>query len=481
MTDAAIPDDPAAVAEQPEALVQVTPNDPSSVIIAGGETDDTRSARQRILDHLEDTEGPQHVSAIVQGTGLDRRVIDPILSRGVKSGLFLRVAEATYALAPPAPEPVPAPPEPQEMPSADGIPPAEWLSWLWAWYRSSRWEGPGRPPGRETGILEPGCAVPMDVFAQFQGELSAVLQQEAEDEALASRLIAHAAGNVTSRSPGLRDLRPIRIALASGVPLDVVEAVIRYKHDPRISPKNMPLRDWAELLPHIAEHFGRFTLAKKLLAKWRATMDNPHATTDASPTLRRAVAEITPETSAGAPDALPGAQEPAAAQGHQEAPAGDGDDYVPLADRLMLKFGMEPGDAPPDEAAPPPVDPLASGRASIAAGFKRRAASPSAPQPTAPVQPAADPRDAIAENLRQRRQEEGARPVTAEPAANRPWFAPAPSNKEEVPGLSVDEIDELVQAWKMGNIRWPVSILGEYQPGHPECRLSKATLRRNGL
>ena len=36
------------------------------------ETPDTRTAREKVLSHLEDTEGPQTVAQIMQGTGLDR-------------------------------------------------------------------------------------------------------------------------------------------------------------------------------------------------------------------------------------------------------------------------------------------------------------------------------------------------------------------------------------------------------------------------
>jgi hypothetical protein len=94
MTDAALPADQPAEIPPPasaelEVILEVDVNmrAPGAADAASPqadvdiETEDTRTARQRILDHLEDTEGPRHVTAICTGTGLDRSVVDPVLSR----------------------------------------------------------------------------------------------------------------------------------------------------------------------------------------------------------------------------------------------------------------------------------------------------------------------------------------------------------------------------------------------------------------
>jgi hypothetical protein len=67
------------------------------------EADDTRSAREKIIDHLTDTveQGPQHVLQIVAGTGLSRALVDPVLCRAAKNGQIERAGgkgEATYRL-----------------------------------------------------------------------------------------------------------------------------------------------------------------------------------------------------------------------------------------------------------------------------------------------------------------------------------------------------------------------------------------------
>jgi hypothetical protein len=78
MTETAMPDDPAATAE-PEVLVQLTMNSPNSTVaVSGGdvETDDIRSARQKIVDAFEDNEGDLIVSQIMQDTALPRSDLD---------------------------------------------------------------------------------------------------------------------------------------------------------------------------------------------------------------------------------------------------------------------------------------------------------------------------------------------------------------------------------------------------------------------
>ena len=318
----------ASSADQPEFVPPASDTEP--------ETEDTRTARQRILDHLEDTEGPQHVTAICTGTALDRAVVDPVLSRLTSKGVLIRVAAATYALAPPQPEPAPVP-IPAEVPRADGIPASEWLHWLHEHRVTGKWQGIGKPPGPE-GLLTPGFACPIDVFMKFTGECDAIAKQRAEDAALRDRLIPAAAGNLM-RGPKLDDVRALRVMLAAGIPIEEIEQVVKYQHDRRLKPSNPPLASWADLFQPVAVHHHRFVLAKRTAAKWRERPSDADSTTDASPVLRRAMSEIASGMAAGAPDCRLGHLDPSAARGARKASPGrggphdtNGDNPIPLAD-----------------------------------------------------------------------------------------------------------------------------------------------------
>jgi hypothetical protein len=433
---------------------------------------------------LEDTEGPQHISAIVQGTGLDRRVVDPVLSRGVKAGVFLRVAEATYALAPEKPA-EPLPPAPQDVPRADGIPASAWLDWLWSWHRGAQWEGPGSPPDKVQGIMVANCAVPLDVFMQFQGELFAVMKHEAEDDALRDRLLACANGNARMGRP-LQDMRAVKIMLASGLSIEDLEFAVRQQFDRRHNPKAGMLSSWADLFPRAAKNYALSTVPK-LVARWNATLADPGATTDKSPTLRRAMAEIAPQPAGRELEPVasvphPSAPEVAPAPPPTQPAANPADGEPSAAALLLQRFGGGLDEAAAavssndDDGAPPLSPPVAEDRNAILARFRRSPAAPDVPPPVR-----AD-RGEMAERVRDRRQGDGARPVTSEASVgNRPWFAPSPAvPQEDVPGMSADVVDEYLQAWRIGNIDFPRRLLGP-APGEPGCLLTRATLRRNGL
>jgi predicted transcriptional regulator len=219
MTDAA-----ETAAPEPEITDDVSVSPPGSASAeppADVETEDTRTARQRILDHLEDTvdHGPQHISAIMQGTGLNRNQVDSTISRMVTAGLVERAGEkgdAQYQLAPPKPVPDPVP-TPAETPRADGISLAQLVLWLHSWANGGPWEGPGKPPDRKTGIIVAGggCLVPLPAWSTFLGERDALEKQRETDGALRARLVAVAFGNVHPRAR-LDDMKAIRIMLASG-------------------------------------------------------------------------------------------------------------------------------------------------------------------------------------------------------------------------------------------------------------------------
>jgi translation initiation factor IF-3 len=108
--------------------------------------------------------------------------------------------------------------------------------------------------------------------------------------------------------------------------------------------------------------------------------------------------------------------------------------------------------------------PPAEARQSILAAFKR------SPAPAQPAPKSQAPRPASPPP----------RPASPPPRpVERPWFTgeAQPQPREE---LSDAAVDELIAGWRAGNLAWPRRLLGE-QPGHPDCRLSRETLRRNRL
>jgi hypothetical protein len=92
------------------------------------------------------------------------------------------------------------------------------------------------------------------------------------------------------------------------------------------------------------------------------------------------------------------------------------------------------------------------------------------------LSPQQAPRPAVSEKPNLANQNGG---DAREAEATKPWFAGSPAPKPKVE-LSQDAIDEFVQGWRAGNLAWPRRLLGE-PPGHPDCKLSREDLRRNGL
>src|SRR5882672_1317093 len=204
--------------------------------------------RQAILDHLVDSEGPQTVAQFIAALGnLSRGTVESALKREFDAGRIERVAAGTYVLAK-APEPKPAPP-PEPVVRSDGHTDEEWLAWLGDWRATSRWDGPGNPPGQA------GCAVPPGVIAKHNDRLrkrqerqrdrgAALARQAAADQELRDKLIAATGGNLI-RGPGIEDVAPIRAALEL-VPLDRVMSSIRNRTDKKLFPGNQPATSWRE-------------------------------------------------------------------------------------------------------------------------------------------------------------------------------------------------------------------------------------------
>jgi hypothetical protein len=156
---------------------------------------DTRTVRQRVIDHLVDTveAGPQSVAQILEGTGLNRSACEQALHRAIASLQILRLATGIYKIAPPKPKP---PPEPPRVRS-DGTTDEQWLSWLFERRETGVWRGPGPPPG------DPGRMVPMDITWKFSARVE---QREKERQRphvchrdLRGRLPATSPANRTSR------------------------------------------------------------------------------------------------------------------------------------------------------------------------------------------------------------------------------------------------------------------------------------------
>jgi hypothetical protein len=449
---------------------------------ADDETADGRTYRQRILDAFEDNEGDLTVVQIMQDTGLSRNAVDSTLSVMVKRGLVLRVAQGLYRRAPPAPTPELLP-APVEQPRADGVSVEQWLEWLWAWYQDGKWQGPGSPPGRVDGIVTANCVVPLDAWMVFVGQIDAVLKQQAEDDVLRDRLVACANGNVRMGSP-LQDMRAVKIVLASGLSIEDLEFAVRQQFDRRHNPKAGMLSSWADLFPRAAKNYALSTVPK-LVARWNTTLADPGATTDKSPTLRRAMAEIAPQPAARASEPVPAVPQPLApeaapALSPTEPAANPAGGEMSEAAMLMQRFGgglrdaVDAVSADDDDTPPamPPSRPTADGRDAVLTRFARSrpGAAPAMPPP-----PARADRSEIAERVKSTRAP-NAVPVTSEPIGVRPRPAAPPHPADLYP----DEYwDEIVDSYSQGFLRWPPQAGSP--PDHPDTKVPAQIRRRYGF
>src|SRR5712672_3146732 len=137
------------------------------------ETDDTRSARERVIDHLTDSEGPQTVAEIIQGTGLIRNTAEQAIFRAGQAGRIERVGVGLYKLAPPKPPPPPRPEPP--APAIGGRTYEDWMTLMEAWYANpATWDVAtlGPAPG------QPRCLVPKQASMMFARRLERREKQE---------------------------------------------------------------------------------------------------------------------------------------------------------------------------------------------------------------------------------------------------------------------------------------------------------------
>jgi hypothetical protein len=389
--------------------------------------------RQAVLDHLLDTEGPQSVSQILAAMppGTTRGSAESAIKREFDVGRIERVAAGMYRLAPPRPI---EPPKPALAPTPEDD--AIWFDALERWVVDRSWdtERLGQPPDHAE------ARVPPPIRARFADRLrkredrakdraAALERARAADRELRDQLLAATGGNFVP-GPGLDDVAPIRAALELGVPLDRVLFAIRSQTDLRVPAITVTTWRDEKLLRRIGEYFWRFNVLPVLMAAGKA-QEKPAAASEPS-----AAVELPPE---------PGSAPASSAQQPDAIPS---DELVPVPE-VEAEASAVP--APADDR-----EPITEGRDAVLARFARG---------RTPPPPVAE------------------RPVTPQPTQPPPRRSPPrPSDPQpqQRQNLNDDAIDELVQGWRAGNIAWARQLLGE-EPGHPDCRLSRAVLRRNGL
>jgi hypothetical protein len=245
---------------------------------------DTRTARQRILNYFENSEGNQTVQQIMVGCAVSRNLADSTLSRMVDAGLVERVGKGRYRRARARAPELPSASEQSES-ASDGRALDEWLGWLRSWDQGNPWRGPGEAPDQD------GSLVPLDVLIRWRAEKNVRAEQQAKDLALLQRLLEATGGNIL-KSDALADLRPVHIMLASEIPLDRIVSVIKGKHDLRCFPGNPPLSSWADLFKPVAEEHARFVVARRMVARWEERLASPSAKTRNAPPVQRALSEV---------------------------------------------------------------------------------------------------------------------------------------------------------------------------------------------
>jgi len=113
------PAEPAVPPAQPEATAAPAPETEPEV-----ESEDNRTAREKVLDHFADCDDPdQSVAQIIAGTGLSRNTCEQAIFRAVQSEQLQRVSQGVYRLALPKPL----------APSRNGHSNDEWIALIEAW------------------------------------------------------------------------------------------------------------------------------------------------------------------------------------------------------------------------------------------------------------------------------------------------------------------------------------------------------------
>jgi hypothetical protein len=450
--------------------------------------------RQGVLDHLIDSEGPQTVAQIIAGLGnYTRGTIEAAILREYRSGRIERVAPGTYRLAPAKPPEQPKQPSSPPPPTPDEE--AMWLAAFEAWViNPESWDCEVLGPRPD----EPGRRIPADIVAKGvdrsrkrkerrkEAEIAAA-KRAAADAELRDRLIGATGGNII-RGPGIEDVSPIQLAMQL-VPLERILSAVRSKTDKKLFPGNEPATSWREerLLKEIAESYTRTEIVPNLVAAWSKAGQAPAPKTQSSPAAGDTPDDIdelrrrhdSPSAPPG-PHSLPYVPMPAPANATDTSEA-------PAAVSAPLEQKSAPASSPPQPGAMPDDRPAIDAESAAVDAEPRAAPAKEAFQttpcgsPAKPPKPPAEPtRESIMAAFNRPRQPQPAPPQhqPAQRQPERPWFA---GERQAAPEpLSDAAVDELVAGWKAGNLAWPRKLLGE-EPGHPDCRVSRAALRRNGL
>jgi hypothetical protein len=312
------PEAPAAAAPPwPEAAVSTEPEAP--------ESEDKRTAREKLIDALTDSKeaGEQSVAQLLAATGLERGLLESTISRAVARGLVLRTGPGHYVIAPP---PLPKPKAPSERPklTSDIHPIVQWREWLDTWFATHKWEGPGAAPG------SPDFVAPVDVLlacnlrdapekerdaAEEKATTEKVAAAQAIGDAkLLEKLLAAVNGNFV---PGARicDLTPVRVMLANGADLEDLLATLESRVDRRAAPDARPLTSWSDhwLLRAVACTCLQRTHVLRIVDSWLGKMES--GTADAS----RASAAVEPGSAARAREVLRQRRPPDCAAGRATA------------------------------------------------------------------------------------------------------------------------------------------------------------------
>jgi hypothetical protein len=256
------------------------PEPPQAAAAPEVESEDKRTAREKVLDHLTDSEGPQTVSEIIAGTALSRNTCEQAIFRAVQAVQIERLSQGVYRLAPPKPL----------APSRNGHTNDEWIALIEAWQANpTTWnvERDGPPPN------DPNHRIPLDVVGRFKDRQAreakerekregAAAKQTAADRELRNQLLATCRGNFMP-GPDLNDLSPIKLILET-VPLDYVLYAIRQKVDRRCFPGNPPLASWRDpkFLRAVADNYCGGVVIPSMVAAWEAAGKAPATKTHQS-------------------------------------------------------------------------------------------------------------------------------------------------------------------------------------------------------
>jgi len=228
-----------------------TPADATAAAPESAADDAPRSAKSLVLDHLEDSDGPQSVAEIVAACpGVDRNAVDQALHRLVEAEQVERVDRGLYRLAPPKPKPPPA-----VKPAAPAQPPLP-KSGLEAFMMSDA-EGHPLPPPAAGQTPPPQNLPPPPAPPAPIG-----------DDDLLTQLLKASGGNIATG--GSHDLAPVRAMLADGVALDDILRTLREKVNRSASKYAATLHSWGEprFLRHVAVEYLRRTLVPAMIESW---------------------------------------------------------------------------------------------------------------------------------------------------------------------------------------------------------------------